>query len=42
MPHRIYKREVSKNSEVIMAGNVDKNSSQNANLYVVFVKEISK
>jgi beta-galactosidase len=40
--HRVFKREVSKNSEVIMAGNVDKNSSQNANMYVVFVKKIAK
>ncbi len=42
MPHSIFKREVAKNSEVIMAGNVDNNPSKNTNMYVVFVKKAVK
>lgn len=41
-PYTIFKREVTKNSEVIMAGNMDGNPSQNSNIYVVFVKKAAK
>lgn len=37
-PHAIFKRELTKNSLVIMAGNVNGSPSQNSNMYVVFVK----
>ncbi len=39
MPHSLFKREIAKNNEVIMAGNIDRNPTQNANMYVVFVKK---